>query len=86
MRPIVEPPFFISEITYGDVAQVMSGIGTNAHCQVLDAEGNVIPGVWAAGNTQGGRFNGVYQTPMNGISVGMACVYGVYTGRMAANM
>mgnify|MGYP000096241492 FL=1 len=42
----------------------MSGLSTNQHAQVLDANLHVLPGLYAIGNTQGGRFLGDYPAPL----------------------
>ncbi|OUO91319.1 hypothetical protein B5F40_04230 [Gordonibacter sp. An230] len=62
----------------------MSGLSTNKHAQVLDENLHVLPGLYAVGNTQGGRFLGDYPTTIAGASHSMAMTYGYLTGKFIA--
>ena len=53
-------------------------------CAVLDADGEKIPGLYAAGNTVGERFGMVYTNNMTGLSNGFADVEGYVAGESAA--
>lgn len=68
-------PFFITS----------SGVKCNANLQVLDANGNAIPGLYAAGNTVGYRFGTVYQTYLHGGTNAYAMTHGYVAGEHAAN-
>jgi fumarate reductase flavoprotein subunit len=64
---------------------VVAGLDTDAEGRVLNSEFKPIKGLYAAGNNAGGRFTVVYQSPMAGISIGMAITDGYMLGeRMAA--
>ena len=53
--PIVTPPFY-ADIVRPGVLGSASGLKTNIETQVLDASGNVIPGLYAAGMSMGGNW------------------------------
>jgi fumarate reductase flavoprotein subunit len=62
-----------------------TGLDTDADGRVLDSDFKPIKGLYAAGNNAGGRFITVYQSPMSGISIGMAVTEGCMLGeRLAA--
>lgn len=63
----------------------MSGLSTNKNAQVLDEEFNVLPGLYAIGNTQGGRFLGDYPATLAGASHSIAMTYGYLTGKFIAD-
>jgi hypothetical protein len=62
-----------------------TGLDTDADGHVLNSRFKPIKGLFAAGNTAGGRFITVYQSPLAGVSVGMAMTEGYMLGeRLAA--
>ena len=63
-----------------------TGLDTDAEGRVLNSEFKPIKGLYAAGNCAGGRFITVYQTPLSGISIGMAMTDGCLLGEMLAGM
>ena len=52
-RPIVKPPFYATPRA-PSIHHTMGGLEINTKAQVLDANGKVIPGLYAAGETTGG--------------------------------
>ena len=56
---IVEPPFY-GAMMMGNLLCTLDGLRINADMQVLDTNGNPIPGLYAAGNDSGGFFSGNY--------------------------
>lgn len=54
-QPIDTPPFKAYAATCG-ITFAFGGVKTNRFSQVLDTEGNVIPGLYAVGEMQGGVF------------------------------
>lgn len=62
----------------------MSGLSTNKNAQVLDENMHVLPGLYAIGNTQGGRFLGDYPATLAGASHSIAMTYGYLTGKFVA--
>jgi len=62
-----------------------TGLDTDADGHVLNSEFKPIKGLYAAGNNAGGRFIVTYQSPLSGISLGMAMTEGYMLGeRLAA--
>jgi hypothetical protein len=62
-----------------------TGLDTDADGHVLNKEFKPIKGLYAAGNSAGGRFIVTYQSPLAGISVGTAMTDGYLLGeRLAA--
>lgn len=62
----------------------MSGLSTDYHARVLDSSFKPIQGLFAIGNTQGGRFLGDYPATLAGASHSIAMTYGYLTGRYLA--
>ena len=93
MTPIKEAPFYgfgnAAPGGFGGNAGTMSislvtlaGLMTNGDLQVVDKDNNVIPGLYAAGNTLGGRYGLQYSTPVAGNSIGMAMTHGRVAGKI----
>lgn len=62
--PVDTPPFYIVPRRAFSLS-CLSGLAINLHAQVLDVEGEAIPGLYACGNNSGGRwFAGLVQ-PMS---------------------
>ena len=58
---------------------------TDKYGRVVDDNEQVIEGLYAAGNNQGGRFSSGYPTTVPGISRSFALVYGRIEGMIAAH-
>lgn len=56
-RPLTEPPFYAARV-WPKVHHTMGGVEINDKAQVLDLSGNVIPGLYAAGEITGGIHGG----------------------------
>ena len=82
--PLSTPPYFYSTNAWNFLV-VVGGLETSTKAEVLDCWGNPIPGLYAAGNVQGGRFAIDYPTIVPGISHSMALTYGRIAGTEAAN-
>jgi len=63
-----------------------TGLDTNADGHVLNSDFKPIKGLYAAGNNAGGRYITVYQTPLSGISIGMAMTEGYMLGERLADL
>lgn len=96
LLPIAKAPFYAIkwEVTGGEGSEdvhdslrclvTMSGLSTNKNAQVLDEDLRVLPGLYAVGNTQGGRFLGDYPATLAGASHSIALTYGYLTGKYIA--
>lgn len=93
MQPIDTPPFYGTGSAAGagmgtnkgtlSVSLVtLTGLVTNGDLQVVDKSYNVIPHLYAAGNTLGGRYGSQYTTPFAGNSIGMAMTHGRVAGKL----
>ena len=60
----------------------LAGLETNNNLQVLNVSGEVIPGLYAAGNCLGERYGNSYATPFAGNSIGMAMTHGRVAGKI----
>jgi len=91
-----DPPFYASVRT-NDGEGVMgrgispglcatTGLDTDGDGRVLNSEFRPIKGLYAAGNNAGNRYITVYQSPIAGISLGMAMTEGYKLGEMLAKL
>jgi fumarate reductase flavoprotein subunit len=65
---------------------IFGGLVCNERLQPVDANGEVIPGLFLAGNTVGGRFKQAYPLVCPGISHGMALTHGYMAGRFVSDL
>lgn len=79
---LIEPPYFAVELKMGTLG-TNGGAKTNEKAQVLDVNGNIIPGLFAAGNVMAGATGGVYAGA--GGTLGPAITFGFVAGREAAS-
>ena len=61
-------------------------LDTDAEGRVLNSDFKPIKGLYAAGNNAGNRYIVVYQTPMSGLSLGMAMTEGFMLGERLADL
>jgi 3-oxosteroid 1-dehydrogenase len=59
LAPLVAAPFYAVRLELGDIG-TKGGLLTDAQSRVLDTEGNVIAGLYAAGNTAASIFGDAY--------------------------
>jgi succinate dehydrogenase/fumarate reductase flavoprotein subunit len=81
LGPVQTPPFYGLEIDPGTIG-TSGGPRINANGQVLDQQGNPMPGLYAAGNDSASPFGAAY--PGGGATVGPATVFGWLAGKAAA--
>lgn len=81
--PVKNPPFYAFNEKWVFVCSA-AGVHTNDKFQVLDANNEVIPGLFAAGNTVGRRFGYAYESSGMGMSNAQAMVAGYVAGETAA--
>ncbi|MBR0776474.1 FAD-dependent oxidoreductase [Bradyrhizobium diazoefficiens] len=75
-------PFYAIKMVIGDLG-TYAGIVTDENARALDAEGRVIPGLYAAGNDMASIMGGNY--PGAGITLGPALTFGYIAGRHLAD-
>jgi 3-oxosteroid 1-dehydrogenase len=81
LGPIDTAPFYATRV-YSGVLGTKGGPRTDANAQVLDVDGNRIPGLYAAGNTMASAMGMTYGGA--GGTLGPAVVFGYLAGRHAA--
>jgi succinate dehydrogenase/fumarate reductase flavoprotein subunit len=81
VAPLEHGPFYCIKMVIGDLG-TYAGIVTDADARALDAEGRVIPGLYAAGNDMASIMGGNY--PGAGITLGPALTFGYIAGRHLA--
>ncbi len=79
---LAKPPFYAVKIVPGDIG-ASCGLVTDAHAQVLRADGSRIAGLYACGNDMNSIMRGIYPGP--GITLGPAMTFGYIAARHAAN-
>ncbi len=77
---ISEGPFYAVKLYPGDIGAAQ-GLQTNEHAQVLNAQGQVIAGLYAVGNDMNSIMGGVYPAP--GITIGPGLVFAFLAARHA---
>ncbi|MEE8716069.1 MAG: FAD-binding protein [Coriobacteriales bacterium] len=90
MYPLDTPPFFGVQTTTqkGRVSSgmvQMSGVLVNDNYQVRRPDDTIIHGLYATGNTAGGRYAVQYHTLLAGNSVGLAVTQGMFIGEHLAS-
>ena len=87
MFPIENAPFYAGKMMGGAMLVNMGGFTINPeNGNVLDKDYHSIEGLYAAGNTQGGRFVVDYPVVTAGVSHAFALVYGRLVGNVAAKL
>ena len=81
MRPVAKPPFYAVQLINGTIG-TNGGARIDAGARVLGAKGDVIPGLFAAGNASACVFGRAY--PGGGGTIGPALTFGYLAGRAAA--
>jgi 3-oxosteroid 1-dehydrogenase len=81
MAPIEKAPFYAIPLFPGDLG-TKGGLRTDVHARVLDEEGRVLPGLYAAGNTTASIMGRTY--PGAGGTIGPALCFG-FLGAEAAS-
>lgn len=83
--PVENGPFFLQVVQenalIANYMVTMGGLYVDAEQRVLGEEFLPIHGLFATGNTTGGRFGRDYFTPTNGVSIGMAVCLGRECGK-----
>ncbi len=88
--PIREAPFYGCAQTLGNRSAspsmvTMNGMMADLNLNVLDVDYAPIKGLYAAGNSLGGRYGTGYSTPCAGNSIGMAVTHGRLAGQFCVD-
>lgn len=77
-------PFYAAECGCALTLGNLGGLESDEDCHVYNTDRELIPGLYAAGATQGGRFAVQYPISLKGLSCGMCMVYGKIAGENTA--
>lgn len=77
--PFDKGPYYAS-VGYAFVHHTMGGVEINANCEVLNTDGNVIPGIYACGEVTGGIHGG---NRLGGNAIADVIVFGQIAGQNA---
>ncbi|UQY34490.1 FAD-dependent oxidoreductase [Pseudomonas fulva] len=83
VAPIEHGPFYAVKVQPGCFG-TFAGLKTDGSARVLDADGQPIPGLYAAGSDMASAFGGHY--PSGGINLGPALTFGYVAARHAAGV
>jgi 3-oxosteroid 1-dehydrogenase len=78
---IIKPPFYAIQVWPGDLG-TKGGIKTNAFAQALTAQGDVLEGLYAAGNASASVMGNSY--PGAGSTIGPAMTFAYLAAKTAA--
>ncbi len=82
LGPLAAPPYYAVRVKTGDLGSLV-GLRTNRHAEVLDRQGRIIPGLYAAGLDAASAMGGYY--PAGGVTVGAAMTFGWIAAMRAIN-
>lgn len=83
MWAVENVPFYADKFTTALLLVCIGGLESDEDCHTFDADRNVIPGLYVAGNIQGNRFATEYPIGLKGVSHSMAMYYGYVAGKNA---
>ena len=83
MWAVENGPFYADKFTTALLLVCIGGLESDENCHTFDANRNVIPGLYVAGNVQGNRFATEYPIGLKGVSHSMAMYYGYVAGKNA---
>lgn len=83
LRPLVKGPFYAVRMVLSDLG-TCGGLKADERARVIREDGNVIPGLYAIGNTAANAFGTTY--PGAGATIAQGMVYGYIAARDAAGI
>lgn len=83
LRPLVKGPFYAVKMVLSDLG-TCGGLKADERARVIREDGNVIPGLYAIGNTAANAFGATY--PGAGATIAQGLVYGYIAARDAARI
>ena len=84
LKPVRTPPFY-ADREMAMMAVTLGGVKVGSNLEVLDAKGEPIPGLYAAGNTVGRRFGWNYEAECYGMTNALGITHGFLAGQAAAS-
>lgn len=83
LQPVKEPPYYAIRI-FPTMLGSLGGIRINEKMEALSEDREVVPGLYAVGNTAGGMYGDTYSFSIAGTSLGFALNSGRIAGENAA--
>jgi succinate dehydrogenase/fumarate reductase flavoprotein subunit len=77
-------PFYATYFTKASNLCNMGGLSSDEDCHTFDEDGNVLKGLYVAGNSQGDRFTVQYPIALEGAASSLAMYYGYVAGQNCA--
>lgn len=75
MKKLDTPPYYAAQMGVS-LTSTRAGLKIEEHCRVLDRDGLIIPGLYAAGNTAGSFYGHVYPPNAAGSGIGHGQCFG----------
>ena len=85
MWALEKGPFYADQFVCALLLVICGGLESDEDCHTFDADRNVIPGLYVAGNVQGSRFSHEYPITLKGVSHSLAMYYGYVAGQNAVD-
>ncbi|MBX3529436.1 MAG: FAD-dependent oxidoreductase [Rhizobiaceae bacterium] len=82
LGPIRKGPFYAIKVDPGDIGTI-HGLAADEHSRALDADGHVVPGLYACGNDRASVMGGAY--PAGGITLGPVLTFAYLAAMHAAD-
>ena len=83
LTPVDTAPFYGAKTT-GFILCTLDGIVIDTNLNVIDTEGNPIPGLYVNGNDSGGYFSNSYPNLSTGMACGRTVTFGYLAGKYLA--
>jgi predicted oxidoreductase len=84
--PIETGPFYAFESGMSANLVCLGGLVSDENCRVYDNDGEIIEGLYAAGNVQGNRYAINYPISVKGVSHSLCLFYGYTAGKIVATL
>jgi succinate dehydrogenase/fumarate reductase flavoprotein subunit len=81
--PLERGPFYAASSGVSAMLVCCGGLVSDEEARVYDNDGNIIPGIYVAGNIQGSRYAVQYPIALKGVSHSLCLFYGYTAGKNA---
>lgn len=85
MFGLMQAPYYAVEFGTTFMLVCIGGLSSDEDCHTFTDEGQIIPGLYVAGNIQGDRMAVQYPISLKGVSHSLALFYGYVAGKNAVN-
>ena len=84
LYPLEKGPFYAGVVRPANILNTVAGLDCDHNGRVYDTERRIIPGLYVAGNIQGGRFSIEYPLLLPGVSHSFCITFGKRVGELAS--